>query len=58
MKKMMTYTEANQVLGTSLSPNNYCICKQTAIENGADTTPLTTFEYNRLVPASAVSKQD
>lgn len=58
MKKMMTYTEANQVLGSSLSPNNYCICKQTAIENGADTTPLTTFEYNRLVPASAVSKQD
>ena len=54
MLKMMTYSEANAVLGSSLSPNNYCICKSTAISNGADSSPLSSFASNRLVPASAV----
>lgn len=54
MLKMMTYSEANVVLGSSLSPNNYCICKSTAITNGADSSLLSSFASNRLVPASVV----
>lgn len=60
MLKMMTYQEANGILGTSLSPNNYCICRKTAIDNGADEAKLnlytTSSQYNRLVPVSAVNK--
>lgn len=58
MKKMMSYKEANTVLGSSLSPDQYCICKQTATNNGAAefTGTYASFAYNRLVPAEAVSK--
>lgn len=43
MLKMMTYSEANAVLGSSLSPNNYCICKKTALENGADPDQMARY---------------
>ena len=54
MVKMMTYSEANQVLGSSLTPNNKCLCKSIAIASGADESLLTSYNSNRLVPASAV----
>lgn len=49
----MVYSEANTILGSSLTPNNRCICKKTAVDNYADPTPLANFEYNRLVPVTA-----
>lgn len=53
--RMMTYKEANQILGSSLSPNNRCICKSTAINNYAEPSPLSPYASNRLVPVSKVS---
>ena len=50
---MLTYgisTSANDILGCSLTPANYCICKKTAIANHAQETPLQPFDQNRLVP--------
>jgi len=40
MLKMAVYSEANAILGSSLSPSNYCICKATAIANGADASKI------------------
>lgn len=54
MLKMMTYGEANQVLGSSLTPTNRCLTKSVAIEAGAAEDPLASFTSNRLVPASVV----
>lgn len=54
MAKMMIYQEANSVLESSLTPNNRCICKKTAIDNHAIASNLTAFVNNRLVPASMV----
>lgn len=56
MVRMMTYKEANQILGCFLTPNNRCICKRTAIENDAQSDPLAPFANNRLVPVSKVIK--
>ena len=53
----MTYSEANQILGCSLTPNNRCICKSTAITWHAQEGPLASFASNRLVPVSAVAKK-
>lgn len=53
MVRMLTYgisTSANDILGCSLTPANYCICKKTAIANHAQETPLQPFDQNRLVP--------
>ena len=50
MVRMMTYKEANQILGCALSPNYRCICKKTAIANRAQENPLAPFTQNRLVP--------
>lgn len=55
MLRIMTYSEANRILGSSLSPNDYCICKKTALANHANPAPFNTggkFEAwtnNRLV---------
>jgi len=58
MKKMMTYSEANERLSiSSLTPNNRCICKSTAITWHAQEGPLASFASNRLVPVSAVAKK-
>lgn len=58
MTKMAVYQEANVILGSSLSPNNYCICKSTAIANGADVEKINTIVVNaannRLLPVSAL----
>ena len=54
---MMSYKEANQILGSSLTPNHRCIAKRTALENDAQSEPLIPFRYNRLVPVSAVKKK-
>jgi len=51
----MTYSEANQILGCSLTPNNRCICKITAIDHYADPAPLASFTNNRLVPVDYVN---
>lgn len=54
MEKMMTYSEANEVLEVSLSPSNRCLSKAVAIDNGANPDPLANFANARLVPASVV----
>lgn len=51
----MTYSEANTILGSSLTPNNRCICKKTAIYKNADPAPLASFTDNRLVPVDYVN---
>lgn len=51
----MTYSEANTILGSSLTPNNRCICKKTARDNHADPAPLASFTDNRLVPVDYVN---
>ena len=63
MLKMMTYQEANSILYTKLIPDEYCICKKTAIDNGADldafftTNSDQTFPNNRLVPVDGISNE-
>lgn len=61
MLKMMTYQEANAILESSLSPYNYCICKKTALDNGADPNLINSIvpnaEYNRLLPPEAIGAQ-
>lgn len=57
MERMMTYSEANEVLGVSLSPSSRCLSKAVAIDNGANPDPLANFANSRLVPASVVEKQ-
>ena len=57
MVRMMTYKEANSRLNSSLTPNNKCICKYTAIHNNAQQGPLQRFANNRLVPVSVVIKK-
>jgi len=57
MKKMTTYSEANQILDCSLTPNNRCICKETALDKNAQEGPLASFANNRLVPVSALAKK-
>lgn len=54
MQKMMTYSEANSVLGSSLTPANRCLSKAVAIANDADPDLLANFDNARLVPASVV----
>ena len=54
MQKMMTYSEANEVLGVSLSPTNRCLSKAVAIANDADADLLADFADARLVPANVV----
>lgn len=54
MVKMMTYSEANSVLGSSLTPANRCLTKSVAIASGAAEDPLSSYASNRLVPASVV----
>lgn len=54
MQKMMTYSEANSVLGSSLTPANRCLSKAVAIANDADPDLLTNFDNARLVPASVI----
>ena len=54
MLKMMTYSEANSILGSSLTPTNRCLTKSVAISAGAAETPLADFTSNRLVPATKV----
>lgn len=51
----MTYSEANRRLYSSLTPNNRCICKITALQNNADPAPLESFANNRLVPVDYVN---
>lgn len=58
MVRMMTYKDANLILSSSLTPNNRCICKRTAIENDAQSDPLAPFTNNRLVPVSKVIKNE
>lgn len=58
MVRMMTYKDANRILSSSLTPNNRCICKRTAIENDAQSDPLAPFTNNRLVPVSKVIKNE
>lgn len=53
----MVYKQANQILGSLLSPNNRGICKKTALDSNAQEGPLTGFASNRLVPVSAVVKK-
>lgn len=53
----MSYKEANSKLDSSLQPDNRCIAKKTAIDNGAESSPLSIFEDNRLVPANKVNKK-
>ena len=63
MLKMMTYQEANNILYTKLIPDEYCICKKTAIDNGADldafftTNSTQVFPNNRLVPVDGISNE-
>lgn len=54
MQKMMTYSEANSILGSSLTPNNRCLSKAVAIANDANPEPIENYENNRLVPASVI----
>lgn len=54
MQKMMTYSEANSVLESSLTPANRCLSKAVAIANDADEDLLADFANARLVPASVV----
>lgn len=54
MARMMVYAQANQILESSLTPNNRCICKKTAIQNHAVASNLTSYADNRLVPVAAV----
>lgn len=56
MQKMMTYSEANSVLESSLSPTNRCLSKAVAIANDANPDLLANFENNRLVSASLIEK--
>ena len=56
MQKMMTYSEANEVLDVSLSPTNRCLSKAVAIANDADEDLLVNYSDNRLVPASVVEQ--
>lgn len=56
MQKMMTYSEANSVLESSLTPANRCLSKAVAIANDANPDLLTNFDNSRLVPASVVEK--
>lgn len=56
MEKMMTYSEANEVLDVSLSPTNRCLSKAVAIANDADEDLLADFTDSRLVPASVVEQ--
>lgn len=66
MLKMMTYYEANQLpLNHTLSPNQRCIWKKQALDEGADPTPMNVSPYNtsewtdnRLIPATIVRKND
>lgn len=53
MARIEWYAETNRKLNSSLTPNNRCTDKTTAINNYADPAPLANFEYNRLVPTSA-----
>ena len=48
----MVYSQANQILGCALTPNNRGICKKTARDNNADMTPLAGFADNRLLPVT------
>lgn len=57
MVRMMSYKEANRILGSSLSPLWRCIAKRTALENHAQRAPLEMFAYNRLVPVKSGSKE-
>lgn len=57
MVRIMVYKQANQILGSLLSPNNRGICKKTALDNNAQESPLASFASNRLVPVSAVVKK-
>lgn len=54
MQKMMTYSEANSVLGSSLTPTNRCLSKAVAIANDADPDLLANFDNARLVPANVI----
>ena len=60
MLRMITYGDgpgfqgSNSILGTSRTPNNRCIAKKTAIDDGALEAPLAVFEYNRLVPVGSI----
>lgn len=54
MQKMMTYSEANSVLGSSLTPANRCLSKAVAIANDADPDLLANFDNARLVPANVI----
>ena len=51
---MMIYEEANSILESSLTPDNRCICKKTAIQNHAVTSNLASYADNRLIPVAAV----
>ena len=55
MLRIDTYKHVNTVLGSSLTPDDRCIDKTTAINNGAETAPLEQFEYNRLIPVEYIS---
>lgn len=56
MQKMMTYSEANSVLGSSLTPANRCLSKAVAIANDANPDLLVNFDNARLVPASVIEQ--
>lgn len=56
MQKMMTYSEANSVLGSSLTPANRCLSKAVAIANDANPDLLANFDNARLVPASVIEQ--
>ena len=56
MQKMMTYSEANSVLESSLTPANRCLSKAVAIANDANSDLLDSFANNRLVPANVIEK--
>lgn len=57
MVRMMSYKEANRILGSTLTPSNRCIAKHTALENHAQRAPLEAFAYNRLVPVKSGNKE-
>lgn len=46
MLRMMIYKGANDVLGSSLTPRNRCICKKTALQNGADPAGIIKYIPN------------
>lgn len=46
MLRMMTYKGANDVLGSSLTPRNRCICKKTALQNDADPAGIIRYIPN------------